>query len=189
MTCLCIESLRSTLLRTSSLPDAHTWRKRPPPLPCEVSKRRTPGLAVLTWGGGVPKESVNPCPGTKRPNFELYYAYLPNVSPTPGECASAPSFGVAIRPSWVARLASTPALGVARTWRRSKRRPFLLAFPYDPACWPERWRMPRQRIDVRAASHFRSSSGSISRTCKETIRRRCGQSHSDAQVSDGITKY
>ena len=59
----------------------------------------------------------------------------------------------------------------------------------DPACWPERWRMPRQRIDVRAAPHFRSSSGSISRTCKETIRRRCGRSHSDAQVSDGITKY
>ena len=58
-----------------------------------------------------------------------------------------------------------------------------------PACWPERWRMPRQRIDVRAASHFRSSSGSISRTYKETIRRRCGRTHSDAQVSDGITKY
>ena len=51
----------------------------------------------------------------------------------------------------------------------------------DPACWPERWRMPRQRIDVRAASHFRSSSGSISRTCKETIRRRCGRSHSDVK--------
>ena len=61
--------------------------------------------------------------------------------------------------------------------------------PLDPACWPERWRMPRQRIDVRAAFHLRSSSGSISRTCKETTRRRCGRSHSDAQVSDGITKY
>ena len=24
---------------------------------------------------------------------------------------------------------------------------------------------------------------------KETVRRRCGRSHSDAQVSDGITKY
>ena len=59
----------------------------------------------------------------------------------------------------------------------------------DPACWPERWRMPRQRIDVRTASHLRSSPGSASRTCKETIRRRCGRSHSDAQVSDGITKY
>ena len=57
-----------------------------------------------------------------------------------------------------------------------------------PICWPERWRMPRQRIDVRTAYHLRSSSGSISRTCKETIRRRCGRSHSDAQVSDGITK-
>ena len=27
----------------------------------------------------------------------------------------------------------------------------------DPACWPERWRMPRQRIDVHTASHLRSS--------------------------------
>ena len=27
----------------------------------------------------------------------------------------------------------------------------------DPACWPERRRMPRQRIDVRTASHLRSS--------------------------------
>ena len=49
--------------------------------------------------------------------------------------------------------------------------------------------MPRQRIDVRTASHLRSFPGSTSRTWKETIRRRCGRSHSDAQVSDGITKY
>jgi len=30
---------------------------------------RQPGLVVLTWGGGVPKESVNPCPGMRRPDF------------------------------------------------------------------------------------------------------------------------
>ena len=64
----------------------------------------------------------------------------------------------------------------------------LTFFSIDPACWPERWKLPRQRIDVRTASHLRSSSGSISRSCKETARRRCGRSHSNAQVSDGITK-
>jgi len=30
---------------------------------------RQPGLVVLTWGGGVPKESVNPCPGIRHPDF------------------------------------------------------------------------------------------------------------------------
>ena len=30
---------------------------------------RQPRLVVLTWGGGVSKESVNPCPATRRPNF------------------------------------------------------------------------------------------------------------------------
>ena len=104
MTCLCTKSPGSTLLQTFLLPDTHTRRKRPSPLPCEVSKRRTPGLAVLTWGGGVPKESVNPCPGTKRPDF-LTLLYVP-------------SFGVATRPSWFVRLVSTPTPGVARTWRR-----------------------------------------------------------------------
>ena len=32
-------------------------------------KIRQPGLVVLSWGGGVPKESVNPCLGTRRPDF------------------------------------------------------------------------------------------------------------------------
>jgi len=59
----------------------------------------------------------------------------------------------------------------------------------DPAYWPERWKLPRQRIDVCTTSHLRSSSRSTSRTCKETERRRCGRSHSNAQVSDRITKY
>ena len=59
----------------------------------------------------------------------------------------------------------------------------------DPACWPERWKLPRQGIDVCTASNLRSSSRSTSRTCKETERRRCGRSHSNAQVSDSITKY
>ena len=66
---------------------------------------------------------------------------------------------------------------------------FLTFLGIDPACWPERWKLPRQRIDVRTASNLRSSSRSTSRTCKETERRRCGRSHSNAQVSDGITKY
>ena len=61
--------------------------------------------------------------------------------------------------------------------------------PDDPACWPERWKLPRQRIDVRTASNLRPSSRSTSRTCKGTERRRCGRSHSNAQVSDRITKY
>ena len=59
----------------------------------------------------------------------------------------------------------------------------------DPTCWPERWKLPRQRIDVCTASNLRSSLRSTSRTCKETERRRCGRSHSNAQVSDDITKY
>ena len=44
-------------------------KETPLALPCEVSKGRTPRLAVLTWGGDVSKESVNPCQGTKRPDF------------------------------------------------------------------------------------------------------------------------
>jgi len=119
----------------------HTRRKRSPPLPCEVSKCRTPGLAVLTWGGGVLKESVNPCPGTKCPDFEVYYTYLPNVSPISGECApplplgclhvQAGSFAWRPRP----HLAS-PTPGDARTWRRpclatpTPGDAFPLAFPY-----------------------------------------------------------
>ena len=49
----------------------HSKEMPPPPLLNEVPKRRTPGLAVLTWGGGVPKESVNPYPGTKRLDFNF----------------------------------------------------------------------------------------------------------------------
>jgi len=30
---------------------------------------KQPGLVVLTWGGGVSKESVNPYPGIRRPDF------------------------------------------------------------------------------------------------------------------------
>ena len=36
---------------------------------------------------------------------------------------------------------------------------------------------------------LRPSSRSTSRTCKRTERRRCGRSHSNAQVSDWTTKY
>ena len=71
MACICTKSPGSPLLRTSSLPDAHTRRRRPPPLPCEVSRHQTSGLAVLTWGGCVPKESVNPYPGTRRPDLTM----------------------------------------------------------------------------------------------------------------------
>jgi len=136
MTCLCTKSLGSTLLQTFLLPDAHTRRKRPSPLPCEVSKCRTPGLAVLTWGGGIPKESVNPCPGTKRSNF-LNFAKRTFLTcrPRPESVFSPLPLGwrrvqAGLR-AWCPRphLAS-PAPGNACIWRRPKRRPFPLVFPY-----------------------------------------------------------
>ena len=77
--------------------------------------------------------------------------------------------------------------GISSTLKASSKIFPMLAT--DPACWPERWKLPRQRIDVCTASNLRSSSRFTSRTCKETERRRCGRSHSNAQVSDGITKY
>ena len=61
--------------------------------------------------------------------------------------------------------------------------------PDDPACSPERWNLPRQRIDLSTALNLRPSSRSTLRTCKRTERRRCGRSHSNAQVSDRTTKY
>ena len=47
----------------------------------------------------------------------------------------------------------------------------LSLFTFDPACWLERWKLPRQRIDLCTASNLRSSSRATSRTCKETERR------------------
>jgi len=40
--------LGSPLLQNFLLSDAHARRKRPPSLPCEVSKHQTPGLAIHT---------------------------------------------------------------------------------------------------------------------------------------------
>ena len=71
MACIYTKSPGSPLFRTSLLPDAHTRRRCPPPLPCEASRHQTPGLAVLTWGGGVSKESINPCPGTRHPDLTM----------------------------------------------------------------------------------------------------------------------
>ena len=69
--CICTKWTGSPLLRNFLLPDAHTRRKRPSPLPCEVSKHQTPGPTIPTWGGSVPKESLNPFSGTRHPDFNF----------------------------------------------------------------------------------------------------------------------
>jgi len=109
--------------------------KRPPPLPCEMSRHQTSGPAFLTRGGASRRNPLTPAQGLNTQILTLLYVPF-NLDAHARGVRSCPSLlgwrhiQTVLR-AWRPRShPATPTPGNAYTWRRPKRGPFPLAFPY-----------------------------------------------------------